>query len=216
MPSPPILDFDALIAPIPGDDPAGSSVPFAVSQKLEEMRKEVDLDSFSANDPTRPEAAKKADWLGTIRLTQETLRDTSKDLLIAARLTEALAKVYGFVGLRDGLQLLRLLVEQCWDRLLPAIESEDDLEVRAAPFNWLDEKDRGARFPVSLRLVPMMGPDKERYSWQHWKESQRGKSKITAADIEKAIQPTRASTPRRRSRRWPQSVSGARQAGAGS
>ena len=100
MPSPPILDFDALVAPIPGDDPAGSSVPFAVSQQLEEMRKEVDLDSFPANDPTRPEASKKADWLGTIKLTQETLRDTSKDLLIAARLTEALVKVYGFVGSR--------------------------------------------------------------------------------------------------------------------
>ena len=96
------------------------------------MRKEVDLDSFSANDPTRPEAPKRADWLGTIKLTQETLRDTSKDLLIAARLTEALVKVHGFVGLRDGLQLLRLLAEQCWDRLLPAIEGEDDLEVRAA------------------------------------------------------------------------------------
>ena len=36
----------------------------------------------------------------------------------------------------------------------------------------------------------MMGPDKERYGWQHWKDSQGGKSKITAADIERAIQQT--------------------------
>jgi type VI secretion system protein ImpA len=190
MPSPPILDFDVLVAPIPGDDPAGSSVPFAVNQQLEEMRKEIDLESFSASDPTRPDAAKRADWLGTIKLTQETLRDTSKDLLIAARLTEALVKVYGFAGLRDGLQLLRLLVERCWDRLLPVVEAEDDLEIRAARFNWLDDKDRGARFPASLRLVPMMGLDKERYGWQHWKDSQGGKSKITATDIERAIQGT--------------------------
>ena len=105
MPSPPILDFDTLIAPIPGDDPAGSSVPFAVTQQLEEMRKEIDPDSFSKDDPTRPEA-KKADWKGTIELTQETLRNTSKDLLIAARLTEALVKMHGFAGLRDGLRLL--------------------------------------------------------------------------------------------------------------
>jgi type VI secretion system protein ImpA len=191
MPSPPILDFDVLIAPIPGDNPAGSPVPFAVNQQLEEMRKEIDPDSYSANDPTRPEAPKKADWLGTIKLTQETLRDSSKDLLIAARLTEAMVKVYGFVGLRDGLQLLRLLADQCWDRLLPAIEGEDDLEIRAARFNWLDEKDRGAWFPVSLRMVPMMGPDRERYGWQHWKESQGGKGKITGADIERAIQQTK-------------------------
>ena len=189
MPSPPILDFDTLIAPIPGDDPAGSSVPFAVTQQLEEMRKEIDPDSFSKNDPTRPEA-KKADWKGTIELTQETLRNTSKDLLIAARLTEALVKVHGFAGLRDGLHLFRLLAEQGWDRLLPAIEEEDDLEVRAARFNWLDDKDRGARFPGTLRLVPLMDLDGQRYGWQHWKDSQGAKSKITGADVERAIQVT--------------------------
>ena len=189
MPSPPILDFDALIAPIRGDEPAGTSVPFAVTQQLEEMRKEIDPDSFSKDDPTRPEA-KKADWRGTIELTQETLRNTSKDLLIAARLTEALAKVHGFAGLRDGLRLFRLLAETGWDRLLPAIEAEDDLEIRAARFNGLDDKDKGARFPGALRLVPLLDPDGQRYGWQHWKDSQASKSKITAADIERAIQVT--------------------------
>jgi type VI secretion system protein ImpA len=190
MPSPPILDLESLIAPIPGDDPAGSSVPFAVTQELEEMRKEVDPDSFAKDDPTRPEA-KKADWKGTIELTQETLRTTSKDLLIAARLTEALAKAHGFAGLRDGLQLFRVLVDQCWDRLLPAIEAEDDLEIRAARFNWLDDKDKGARFPSALRLVPLMDPDGQRYGWQQWKDSQGGgKNKVSAADIERAIQVT--------------------------
>ena len=77
MPTPPSLDFDALAAPIPGENPAGASVPFAVTEQLEEMRKEIDPDSFSKDDPTRPEA-KKADWRGTIALTQETLCSTSK------------------------------------------------------------------------------------------------------------------------------------------
>lgn len=190
MPSQPNLEFDALLAPIPGDDPAGGPVPFSINQQLEEMRKEIDLESFSDDDPTRPDAAKKADWLGTIKVAQATLRDSSKDLLIAARLTEALVKVHGFPGLRDGLRLLRLLVEQCWERLLPAIEAEDDLEIRAARFNWLDDEDRGARFPGTLRLVPMMGSDREGYGWQHWKDSQGGKSDITAADIERAMQVT--------------------------
>ena len=189
MPSPPILDFDTLVAPIPGDDPAGSPVPFAVTEQLEEMRKEIDPDSFSKDDPTRPEA-KKADWRGTIELAQETLRNTSKDMLIAARLTEALVKVHGFAGLRDGLHLLRLLAEQCWDRLLPAIEEEDDLEVRAARSTGWTTRTGGARFPGTLRLVPLMAPDRERYGWQHWKDSQGGKSKITAAEIERAIQVT--------------------------
>ena len=40
-------------------------------------------------------------------------------------------------------------------------------------------------------MVPMMGPDKERYGWQHWERAARGKSKITGADIERAIQQTK-------------------------
>jgi len=190
MSSPPLLDFEALVAPIPGARAEGDPVPFEVSQQLEDLRREIDLDSFSPTDPTRPEAPKKADWPGIIQLAQQTLRETSKDLLVAARLTEALAKAHGFAGLRDGLHLLYLLVEQCWDRLHPVIEAEDDLEVRAARFNWLDEPDRGARFPGTLRLIPLLAPDQERFGWQHWRDSQTGKSKLTAADIERGIQNT--------------------------
>jgi type VI secretion system protein ImpA len=188
MPSPPLLDFDALLAPIPGDNPAGSSVPFAVREKLEELRKEVDPDSFAKNDPTRPEAPVKADWSGISRLSQETLRETSKDLLVAARLTEALVKLHGAAGIRDGFQLFRMMIEQCWDRMYPLIETEEDLDVRAGPFNWLDVKDRGARFPLTLRMVPLIGRDKDRYSWQQWKESLSGKGPVTSADIERTIQ----------------------------
>ncbi len=131
MPSSSLLDLDALIAPIPGDSPAGGPVPFAVREKLEEFRKEIDPASFAANDPMRPTSFQKADWSGIARLTEQALLQTSKDLLIAARLTEALTKLHGFAGLRDGLRLMRRLVVECWDRLNPAIESEDDLEIRA-------------------------------------------------------------------------------------
>jgi type VI secretion system protein ImpA len=64
------------------------------------------------------------------------------------------------------------------------------MEVRAAPFFWLDEPDRGARFPTSLRQVPMVWGDGRRYGWLQWKQSQGGKEGISPADIEKAIQAT--------------------------
>ncbi len=191
MPSPAVLDLDQLIAPIPGDSPAGSSVPFAVREKLEEYRKQVDPNDFAPNDPMRPEAAVHADWRAVERLARETLSGTSKDLLVAARLTEALTREHGFGGLRDGLRLMRRLVSECWDRLNPAIESDDDLEIRAAPFFWLDETDRGVRFPTTIRRVPMVTGEKESFGWTHWKQSQSGsKDAPAAADIEKAIQLT--------------------------
>ena len=155
MPTPPLLDLDALTAPVPGPNPAGKPVPFATREQLETARKEVDLRSFAKNDPLRPTDEQRADWPLVIRLTSETLAQTSKDLLIAARLTEALTKSHGFGGVRDGLGLMRRLVEGCWDRIYPPIEEEGDIEVRAAAFTWLSDQDRGARFPHTLRAVPL-------------------------------------------------------------
>src|SRR5260370_37148492 len=159
MASPFVLNFEPLLAPIPGDNPAGGAIPFEIREKLEEGRKEINLEDFDKNDPARPTEAKKADWAGIIRVAQDTRAKTSKDLLVSARLTEALVKQHGFAGLRDGLHLMRLLVDQCWDRLNPSIE-DGDLEVRAGPFNWLADAEKGARFPHSVRRVPLMDAGK--------------------------------------------------------
>ena len=147
MPAEPLLDLDALLAPIPGDDPAGSSVPFATREKLEEDRKEISPDDYSADDPRRPDQPKRADWPSIARLARETLMATSKDLMVAARLVEAITQTGGFVGLRDGLTLLQRMADEAWDRIRPPIEEPGDLEVRAAPFFWLDDADRGGVVP---------------------------------------------------------------------
>jgi type VI secretion system protein ImpA len=185
--SPPLLEFDALVAPIPGDNPAGGPVPFDVRGQLEEDRREENPSDYAEDDPMRPEQFKKADWPHIIRLGQETLAQTSKDLLLAARMTEALVKQNGFAGLRDGLRLMRLLVEKCWDRLNPPIESEDDLELRAGPFNWLDDPDRGARFPSTIRGAVVVRGENGAYSWLDWKQSQDGRGPVSRETFDKAV-----------------------------
>ena len=62
MPSPPLIEIDELLAPIPGDSPAGGPVPFAVSKKLEDSRKEVRRSDFAEDDPRRPEMDQKPEW----------------------------------------------------------------------------------------------------------------------------------------------------------
>ncbi len=186
MPTPDLLDFATLLAPIPGDEPAGSSVPFAVKEELEESRKEEDPDDYAPDDPMRPENPKRADWPGIIQLAQETLCSTSKDLLVAARLTEALTHVHGFAGLRDGLRLMRGMVEECWERMYPSIE-DGDLEVRAGPFNWLSDADRGARFPSTLRAVPLLQGGERPLGWLQWKKSQEARDGYTHEEFEKAL-----------------------------
>jgi type VI secretion system protein ImpA len=173
--TPPLLDLDALLAPIAGDRPSGRSVPFELRQKLDDARKEVDPSSFAPNDPMRPTEFVRADWPLIIKLAQQVLTTSSKDLLVAARLTEALTKHDGFAGARDGLALARRMVEEAWDRILPVIEEEDDIEARGSAFYWLDEPDRGARFPSTLRSVPLVRSDAHSFGWIDWRKLQSEK-----------------------------------------
>lgn len=189
MATEPLLDFDALLKPIPGDDPAGVKMPFTLRQELDDARKDINPDEFDADDPRRPEQAQKADWAGIIRKTQDALEATGKDLHLAARLTEALTKLHGFAGLHDGLHLMRLLVEQCWDRLTPPITSDEDLEIRAAPFNWLDDTERGALFPTTVRAIPLLVGDTT-CSWLDWKHMMDGKGTLTSEQFDKAMAAT--------------------------
>lgn len=158
----PELDIDALIAPISPDRPAGEDLSYDVESRLDEYRREV-------NDPSLPgEDQKRADWGRAEELAQDALRNTSKHLRPAVRLLEALVQRYQFGGLAVGLQMVRRLVEECWDRLLPPIPSlpsEDDpayeevkenqeraLLKRARELDWVD-----AQFPKIVWLAPVFG-----------------------------------------------------------
>jgi type VI secretion system protein ImpA len=190
MASPPILNFETLLAPIPGANPTGEPLPFPVRKKLDDSRKEIDPNQFAPNDPRRPETAQLADWPGIEQLATDTLAKTSKDLLVAVRLTEALVKRHGFGGLRDGLRLLRRLTQDCWDRIYPVIQ-DGDLEPRAGPFEWLDDELKGARFPYTLRTAPLVKADEEKtFGWQQWKDAQDAKGAVTAQAFEQAVTAT--------------------------
>jgi type VI secretion system protein ImpA len=178
MSTPALIDFEALLAPIPGDNPAGKAVPFATREIFEKARKEVNPDAYAPDDPLRPTDVVRADWGLIVEKAQEVLTESTKEMLTAARLTEALLKVHGeelrgFAGLRDGLQLMRRMLDECWDRIYPPIEEEGDEEVRAAALAWLDDNDRGARFPVSIRATPIVSSEDKGLSWKDWKDSKQ-------------------------------------------
>ena len=64
---------------------------------------------------------KVADHVVLIKLVQEVIATQSKDLQLAAWLTESLVKTKGFTGLNDGLALCHGLVEKFWDTVYPAM-----------------------------------------------------------------------------------------------
>jgi len=145
-----------LLQPIPGPNPAGANLHYdPVYDKVKEARREeADVDQGEWKT-----ARKVADWPLVIKLTSEALATKSKDLQLGAWLAEALLRQEGLGGLRGGLELLHGLLEKFWDGLYPEIE-DGDVELRAAPLNWV-----GRYLDAGVRMVSLnkAGHDLLRY-----------------------------------------------------
>jgi type VI secretion system protein ImpA len=121
------------------------------------------------------------------KLARDTLAHSSKDLYVAARLTEALTRLHRFTGLRDGLRLLRGLVEQYWEDVYPLME-DGDLDYRIGPFNWLDDAGGGALFPSTVHLLPLIPGANGSLSWQDWRNLADGiPGPVSAVDFDRGV-----------------------------
>src|SRR5262245_34195580 len=126
--SPPaLLDVEALLAPLPGENPAGEDLRYAgLHDEIREARRAED--NLSQGDWQRE--SKAAQWPKVVELATTALANKSKDLQVSAWMSEALVHLYGFVGLRDGLKVMRGLQERFWDHLHPELDG-DDMDARA-------------------------------------------------------------------------------------
>jgi type VI secretion system ImpA family protein len=159
--SPPVLDIDALVLPVPGADPAGRPLPDSSRLELDELRKEP--------DPLDPATAgRNPDWGKLVRAASNVLTTKSKDLLAAARLVEAATKKDGIPGLRDGLRLLHRLTTECWDRVHPMPEDGEGYDVREGPVKWLNDVSRGAKFPHVVMELELVRVGNQGFSYLDW------------------------------------------------
>jgi type VI secretion system protein ImpA len=137
---------EGVLNPIPGENPSGKNLRYdPVYDKIREARREEE--ALQQGDWTY--AIKKADYPLVIKLATEVLSTKSKDLQIAAWLTEALLFRDHVAGLREGLDLLKGMLTTFWDTMYPELE-EDDLEIRAAPLAWV-----GSKLDTSVRRLPL-------------------------------------------------------------
>src|ERR1700758_3341941 len=105
-----------ILSPIPGVNPSGQNLRYdSVYEKVKEARREEE--DLPQGEWSR--VVKTADPVQVIRLTTEALTTKTKDLQLAAWLSEALLRQEGIRGLREGLDLLRGLVSNFWDTLYP-------------------------------------------------------------------------------------------------
>jgi type VI secretion system ImpA family protein len=152
--------LDRLLRPISEEEPGGEYLRYTEAyDAIQEARR--------ADDPSLPQGIwqrelKKADWERLATLCEDAIRNRSKDLYLAVWLVEAWLHRQGAGGVAAGLQLLHGLCANFWEDLYPRVDPEDH-EVRAAPFDWLND-----RLPVALGIVAISrpeGPDMVPYNW---------------------------------------------------
>lgn len=146
-----------LLDPIAGDNPCGADLRYEpVYDDIKEARRE-DVDAPQGD---WQHERKVADWPLVVRLCSDLLAKKTKDLQLAVWLTEAMLRREGYAGLKGGLDYCAALMEKFWDNLYP--EPEDgDLEIRAAPLEWLGIKLDAAVKSVALNPA---GHDWYRYT----------------------------------------------------
>ncbi len=150
---------DDLLNPIAGENPSGASLRYdPLFDKIKEARREDD----DAPQGEWAHERKAADWKQVIKLAGEALATKSKDLQLAAWLTEATLRTEGFAGLLASLRFCQGLIENFWDSLYPELE-DGDAEFRAAPLDWI-----GSRLDQPVRMVPMT---RKGYDWFQFKQS---------------------------------------------
>ena len=151
-----------ILAPIAGENPSGIDLRYdtklLVYDKIKEARRKDD-DLAQGDWQTERKAA---NYPLVIKLAQDTLATVSKDLQLAAWLTEALLATEHYRGLCQGITLCHSLLTQFWDTVYPVIE-DGDRELRAKPLSWI-----GSMLDVPLRSVPLAHSG---YSWFVYKDS---------------------------------------------
>lgn len=138
-----------ILTPIPGENPSGIDLRYdnklLIHDKIKDARRQDDDLAQGAWETER----KTANFPFVVKLAQDSIATVSKDLQLAAWLTEGLVRTDGFGGLRQGLELCHRMLKEFWDTVYPVIE-DGDRELRARPLTWI-----GSMLEIPLLSVPI-------------------------------------------------------------
>jgi len=189
------IDLVGILAPIADDNPAGEDLRYILYDEITEARRADD--ALDRGDWQRD--IKSADWETVVALCSDALLNRTKDLQIAAWLTEALTITQGFEGLLTGLKVIRGFLENFWESVYPEIE-DDDLDFRVGRLEFLNNS-----LWSRIKQIPLTDSSaKAGYSWLQWEESRRigyegdtakaetraelvAEGKVTAEDFDAAV-----------------------------
>jgi len=174
MATPDVLDLTKMLTPINGDQSAGADLrsdsspraPYYVVKDARGAARAAERQQMTGEETAAP-----PDWRPVFDQGVKVLSEKSKDLEIAAYLIEALARLHGFAGLRDGFRLVREMVERFWDGLYP-LPDEDGLETKVAPLTGLNGSDsEGTLINPITRILLTAGQSVGPFAYFHYQQA---------------------------------------------
>jgi type VI secretion system protein ImpA len=141
------FDLAALLEPIPGDIPQGVDIREDFSSqspynRLRDARSDA-RDAEKMIDNGDPNAGDPSPMWRIVRdVGLKTLKESTKDLEVAAWVTEAYVRSHGLAGLFAGASLIKGLADQYWDGVFP-LPDDYGVETRVAPVTGLNGRDGG-------------------------------------------------------------------------
>ncbi len=192
-----ILNLPQLLEPIAGDAPCGvdlRSDPVAgeIYYRMKDARSTARAAERAA-DAEAGQASRPPEWRTLLDLAQEALATRTKDLEIAAWMTEAALRLHGFAGLHDSFALMDGLVERYWDSLF-SVDSET-VEDKVAPLAGLNGVGQDGTLIQPIRLTPITVPSDGAGLW-HFMAARRGGPSADGAQrmVEQALRATDSAT----------------------
>ncbi|MHC4644362.1 MAG: type VI secretion system protein TssA [Planctomycetota bacterium] len=119
------IDVESLLSEVSSEAPCGEDLSYDASfLALEDLLRTKPAGGVVEGVE---EVAEEPNWRDVRERSLELLQ-RSKDLRVVMYLVLALLKIEGLAGLRDGLALLRGLLERYWDHVYPQLDPDDNLD----------------------------------------------------------------------------------------
>lgn len=153
-----IVDVEQLLEPISPEQPCGDNLEYdADFGELERAAQPVAAQAIGESVVEGQEP----DWKAVRGMAQDLLSRT-KDLRVAVLLARALLNTHGLPGFRDGLAVLRGLIERYWSEVHPQLDPDDDLDPTLRVNTLINLCDHEnclrALFVAPLMSSAMLGP----------------------------------------------------------
>jgi type VI secretion system protein ImpA len=165
----PVTDLEALLKPISDETSVGQDLRYVLYDQKKgiywhDRIREAHRENLYETIPKLP------DWPVVIDLSTQALTSLTKDLQIAAWLSDALVKHNShdrLAGLRDSLKLMRGLIENYWDEVYPEIDPEGDDGHFKARANIIVAFD--GRLSIAIKTIPLTeSVSGFKYSFMDW------------------------------------------------